>query len=127
MDRAILNSKVNILIGNYLRQKRIENDLTGEDISKLLHVSQQQVSRYENGVNTISFSLILLFLIQLNISVESFFVSLLKELESEGEIIDLGLKLYSNSSPNRNQYLYLWRYLFSNKKYCTTPICQIKK
>lgn len=34
MDRAILNSKVNILIGNYLRQKRIENDLTGEDISK---------------------------------------------------------------------------------------------
>ncbi|AWS51893.1 MULTISPECIES: helix-turn-helix domain-containing protein [Providencia] len=107
MDRAILNSKVNILIGNYLRQKRIENDLTGEDISKLLHVSQQQVSRYENGVNTISFSLILMFLIQLNISVESFFVSLLKELESEGEIIDLGLNLYSNSLPNRKQYLYL--------------------
>ncbi|MEX6070488.1 helix-turn-helix domain-containing protein [Providencia hangzhouensis] len=108
MDCAILNSKVNILIGNYLRQKRIENDLTGEDISKLLHVSQQQVSRYENGINTISFSLILLFLIKLNIvSVESFFVSLLKELESDGEIINLGLRLYSNSLPRRNQYLYL--------------------
>ncbi|MEX6183999.1 helix-turn-helix domain-containing protein [Providencia hangzhouensis] len=45
----------------------MENDLTGEDV-KLLHVSQQQVSRYENGINTISFSLILLFLIKLNIS-----------------------------------------------------------
>ncbi|MEX6366981.1 helix-turn-helix domain-containing protein [Providencia huaxiensis] len=87
-------------------KKRIENDLTGEDISKLLHVSQQQVSRYENGINTISFSLILLFLIKLNISVESFFVSLLKEL-SDGEIINLGLRLYSNSLPRRNQYLYL--------------------
>lgn len=107
MDRAILNSKVNTLIGNYLRKKRIENDLTGEDISKLLHVSQQQVSRYENGINTISVSLILLFLIKLNISVESFFVSLLKELENECEIIDLGLKLYLNLSPSKNQYLYL--------------------
>lgn len=107
MDRAILNSKVNILVGNYLRQKRIENDMTGAEISKLLHVSQQQISRYENGINTISFSLILLFLMKLNISVESFFISLLRELESEGEIIDLGLKLYLDPSSKKNQYLYI--------------------
>lgn len=107
MDRAILNSKVNTLVGNYLRQKRIENDMTGAEVSELLNVSQQQVSRYENGINTISFSLILLFLMKLNISVESFFVSLLKELENEGEIMDLGLKLYLNPSPKKNQYLYI--------------------
>ncbi|EPL6453146.1 MULTISPECIES: helix-turn-helix domain-containing protein [Providencia] len=107
MDRAILNSKVNTLVGNYLRQKRIENDMTGAEVSELLNVSQQQVSRYENGINTISFSLILLFLMKLNISVESFFVSLLKELENEGEIMDLGLKLYLNPSPQKNQYLYI--------------------
>ncbi|HDN2510193.1 MULTISPECIES: helix-turn-helix domain-containing protein [Providencia] len=107
MNRAILNSKVNTLVGNYLRQKRIENDMTGAEVSELLHVSQQQISRYENGINTISFSLILLFLIKLNISVESFFVSLLKELENEGDIIDLGLSLYLNPSSRENQYLYI--------------------
>lgn len=107
MNRAILNSKVNTLVGNYLRKKRIENDMTGAEVSELLHVSQQQISRYENGINTISFSLILLFLIKLNISVESFFVSLLKELENEGDIIDLGLSLYLNPSPRENQYLYI--------------------
>ncbi|MEQ4675401.1 helix-turn-helix transcriptional regulator [Providencia vermicola] len=107
MNRAILNSKVNTLVGNYLRQKRIENDMTGAEVSELLHVSQQQISRYENGINTISFSLILLFLIKLNISVESFFVSLLKELENEGDIIDLGLSLYLNPSSRKNQYLYI--------------------
>ncbi|EPL9568480.1 helix-turn-helix domain-containing protein [Providencia rettgeri] len=107
MDRAILNSKVNTLVGNYLRQKRIENDMTGAEVSELLNVSQQQISRYENGINTISFSLILLFLMKFNISVESFFVSLLKELENEGEIMDLGLKLYLNPSSQKNQYLYI--------------------
>ncbi|HBO21601.1 MULTISPECIES: helix-turn-helix domain-containing protein [unclassified Providencia] len=78
-----MNTIVNTLVGNYLKSKRIEYGMTGAEVGKLLHVSQQQVSRYENGVNTISLDLVLLFLDKLDLSVESFFIYLLKEIEND--------------------------------------------
>ncbi|MEY0768322.1 helix-turn-helix domain-containing protein [Providencia huaxiensis] len=45
---------VNYHIGLFLRKKRIEIGLTGKDLGKLLNISQQQVSRYERGINSIT-------------------------------------------------------------------------
>ncbi|MEX5923858.1 helix-turn-helix domain-containing protein [Providencia hangzhouensis] len=33
----------------YLKSARIEKSLTGTELGKLLNLSQQQISRYENG------------------------------------------------------------------------------
>lgn len=41
-------------VGAFIRQKRIAQNLTGVDLAKRIHVSQQQVSRYERGKNTLS-------------------------------------------------------------------------
>lgn len=41
-------------IGLFIRELRVNNFLTGAQLGKLINVSQQQISRYENGVTSIS-------------------------------------------------------------------------
>ncbi len=69
-----MDIKINIneYIGFKIRQFRISKGLTGSDLAKLVHVSQQQISRYERGCNTISISLLILISDRLNISLVSF-------------------------------------------------------
>ncbi|MEX6226443.1 helix-turn-helix domain-containing protein [Providencia hangzhouensis] len=40
--------------GKFLKSARIEKCLSGTEVGKLLYLSQQQVSRYENGLCNIS-------------------------------------------------------------------------
>lgn len=49
-------------IGKMLKSYRRRTGLTGIELAKRINVSQQQISRYENGVNNITFEkLIILF------------------------------------------------------------------
>ncbi|MBG3131518.1 helix-turn-helix transcriptional regulator [Proteus mirabilis] len=48
-------------IGWSLKEKRKRLGVTGEEIAKKLNISQQQVSRYERGVNTINISMLIRF------------------------------------------------------------------
>lgn len=80
------NVSINKIVGRYLKRKRIECDMTGTEISKLLHVSQQQVSRYERGLNNAPLGLVFLFIKKLDLDIEDFFIYLLKELEDEKEL-----------------------------------------
>nr|WP_314266689.1 helix-turn-helix transcriptional regulator [uncultured Moellerella sp.] len=49
-------------IGQMLKSYRRRTGLTGTELAKRINVSQQQISRYENGVNNITFDkLIILF------------------------------------------------------------------
>ncbi|MTC68318.1 helix-turn-helix domain-containing protein [Providencia stuartii] len=49
-------------IGRMLKSYRRRTGLTGSELAKKINVSQQQISRYENGVNNITFDkLIILF------------------------------------------------------------------
>ncbi|EPT9145970.1 helix-turn-helix domain-containing protein [Proteus mirabilis] len=41
-------------IGNFIRESRIRKSLTGAQLGELLDVSQQQISRYENGITSIN-------------------------------------------------------------------------
>ncbi len=52
MPRA-LKSKEN-LIGQKIRQRRIEVGLSLEDLSERLDISYQQIQKYENGVNQLT-------------------------------------------------------------------------
>lgn len=49
-------------IGKMLKHFRRKSGLTGAELAKLANVSQQQISRYENGINNITFDrLIIIF------------------------------------------------------------------
>ncbi|EFB73097.1 antitoxin HipB [Providencia rustigianii] len=49
-------------IGKMLKSYRRRTGLTGTELAKRINVSQQQISRYENGVNNITFDkLMILF------------------------------------------------------------------
>ncbi|MDV5227664.1 helix-turn-helix domain-containing protein [Providencia manganoxydans] len=41
-------------IGIFIRESRISKSLTGTQLGNLLDVSQQQISRYENGITSIN-------------------------------------------------------------------------
>lgn len=45
-----------------LKSYRRRTGLTGSELAKRINVSQQQISRYENGVNHITFDKLLLLL-----------------------------------------------------------------
>ncbi|MBQ0668234.1 helix-turn-helix domain-containing protein, partial [Providencia rettgeri] len=38
------------LLGNYLRKARVSKGLSGNELGSVIHLSQQQVSRYELGI-----------------------------------------------------------------------------
>lgn len=46
--------RLNKMIGQFIRESRSAKSLTGAEFGKLINVSQQQISRYENGVTSIS-------------------------------------------------------------------------
>lgn len=105
MEIIKMDSKVNKLIGQYLKKKRLESGLTGAEIGRLLYISQQQISRYERGQNTVSLSVALFFLKTLGCSVEEFFNYLLNEIESEKISTEMTLQHYLNVTSGEKNYL----------------------
>ncbi|OZS73295.1 XRE family transcriptional regulator [Providencia rettgeri] len=49
---------IHFFIGNKIKQLRKEKGLTGEDLARCIGVSQQQVSRYEQGINCVNVDLL---------------------------------------------------------------------
>ncbi|WP_109419693.1 helix-turn-helix domain-containing protein [Proteus terrae] len=45
-------------VGFFFKKARKEKKLSGRELAKIISVSQQQISRYENGKNSMSLSLI---------------------------------------------------------------------
>lgn len=48
------STQLNKMIGQFIRESRLAKSLSGAEFGKLINVSQQQVSRYENGVTSLS-------------------------------------------------------------------------
>ncbi|WP_273826806.1 MULTISPECIES: helix-turn-helix domain-containing protein [Providencia] len=59
-------------IGCFIRNKRKRMDITGKDLGVMLNVSQQQVSRYENGITNITVTMLNDILEILDVSWEEF-------------------------------------------------------
>lgn len=49
---------LDIKVGLFFKKARKEKKLSGRELAKIISVSQQQISRYENGKNSMSLSLI---------------------------------------------------------------------
>ena len=70
IDEAInvINSKPEFTVdslyhiwGLKLRKRRLEQDLTQTDVAKILNITFQQVQKFENGTNRISFDKVIMF------------------------------------------------------------------
>ncbi|MTC58467.1 helix-turn-helix domain-containing protein [Providencia rustigianii] len=90
--------KLNEKIGNFIRNARVSKGLSEKELASLISVSQQQISRYERGISTLSIENILIILNALNIPFDEFsnkiikpeqnrlFYLLIDELETDGVI-----------------------------------------
>lgn len=66
------HGQLNEVVGRFIRQKRVELGLNGSDLGRLLNISQQQISRYERGITSLTLHQLELFLRALAVSWESF-------------------------------------------------------
>ncbi|EKT57793.1 helix-turn-helix domain-containing protein [Providencia rettgeri] len=69
------------IIGRYLKMARKCNMITGSDIAKKIHISQQQWSRYERGKNKLNIDRLIEIIIALEIDSADFINYLIKEIE----------------------------------------------
>lgn len=74
-------SLISIATGRTIKKIRKRQGLTGEAVAIMLGFSQQQISRYERGVNHMTVSMLITLLLALDISFEEFNCNLLKEIE----------------------------------------------
>lgn len=73
-EQKSLNEKV----GQYLKETRMNKDLSGKDLGVLLNISQQQISRYERGQNQITLDKLELMLSALEITWSDFIDSIIR-------------------------------------------------
>lgn len=72
-DRKNITNIVAKNIGSKIKKIRQKYKLSGADLAKVIGISQQQLSRYENGLSDISTSKIMLISIYFNVDVDFFF------------------------------------------------------
>ncbi|HEM6845014.1 TPA: helix-turn-helix transcriptional regulator [Providencia rettgeri] len=76
---TVLENKKNIThivtknIGKKIKLLRSEYQLSGSDLARIIGISQQQLSRYENGLSDISTSKIMLISVYFKVDVCYFF------------------------------------------------------
>lgn len=62
-----MKEDINVTLGSFFRSKRIENSLTGRELSQKLKVSQQQISKHERGLCNFSIQMIMNYCLTLDI------------------------------------------------------------
>ena len=61
------------MVGDYLRATRVNKGLTGKELGTVMHMSQQQISRYERGRNKVSLDFIFNYVTVLGLPMSHFF------------------------------------------------------
>ncbi|HDS6842425.1 TPA: helix-turn-helix transcriptional regulator [Morganella morganii subsp. morganii] len=66
--------EISLFIGQQIMKRRKSSGLSGKALAELLGLSQQQISRYEQGVTNIRASTLLQLSFLFNVDVKSFFI-----------------------------------------------------
>lgn len=61
------------IVGNELAYMRKNKGISGAELGKILGMSQQQISRYKNGVTRLDLLTLFSFLLQLDTTLDDFF------------------------------------------------------
>lgn len=75
------DNRISTYCGTVIKQTRKECGMTGAELAKKLNVSQQQMSRYERGINKISVDMLFNLSIALNVPFEKIIKYVLLEME----------------------------------------------
>lgn len=80
----IVNKKnIYALLGNHLRKARVSKGLSGNELGSIIQLSQQQVSRYELGINKLSLDKLIEIVIFLDIDINEITKLIIKQVEYE--------------------------------------------
>lgn len=66
--------EISLFIGQQIMRRRKSSGLSGKALAELLGLSQQQISRYEQGITNIRASTLLQLSFLFNVDVKSFFI-----------------------------------------------------
>ncbi len=72
-DIKLKQNKITQQVAVRVKQARIENNYTQQQIAKFLGVSFQQVQKYESGLSSISINKLILLANSLNLNISYFF------------------------------------------------------
>lgn len=86
-QKYITATQLNQKIGRFLRHQRLAVGLTGRELGGLLYLSQQQISRYEQGVSSITLHQLCAFMQVLEVSWERFTEEVMKDTADVGTCI----------------------------------------
>ncbi|HEC8330350.1 TPA: helix-turn-helix transcriptional regulator [Providencia rettgeri] len=80
----IVNKKnIYALLGNHLRKARVSKGLSGNELGSVIQLSQQQVSRYELGINKLSLDKLIEIVIFLDIDINEITKLIINQVEYE--------------------------------------------
>ncbi|MBI6203624.1 helix-turn-helix domain-containing protein [Providencia rettgeri] len=92
------DNQVSTYCGTVIKKIRRECGMTGAELAKKLNVSQQQMSRYERGINKISVDMLFNLSIALNVPFEKVIKHVLLEMEkSNSDDVSMLKKLIAAS------------------------------
>ncbi|WP_017754076.1 helix-turn-helix domain-containing protein [Calidifontibacillus oryziterrae] len=91
----------NLAIGRLVKQLRKEKKITVSEFAKKIEISQPSLSRIENGIQELSFSLLANICYELNMTMSEFFF----RLERNNNLHDLEVGFYGDNVENINQEL----------------------
>ncbi|OAT50373.1 MULTISPECIES: helix-turn-helix domain-containing protein [Providencia] len=77
------------LLGNHLRKARVSKGLSGNELATIINLSQQQVSRYELGINKLSLEKLIEIVIFLDIDINDITNLIVKQVEHEKSVYSI--------------------------------------
>ncbi len=77
------------LLGNHLRKARVSKGLSGNELATIINLSQQQVSRYELGINKLSLEKLIEIVIFLDIDINDITNLIITQVEHEKSIYSI--------------------------------------
>lgn len=76
-SNSVINYHVSNVIGCYLRGKRKEMGFSSAEVAQCVGISQQHLSRYENGKSAINVEILFSLLVFFNIRFSDFYINIL--------------------------------------------------
>lgn len=83
MKRKISITYLNCKVGSFIRKRRVMMKISGRSLGLMVHMSQQQISRYERGITSFTIPQLDFFFTALNISWDEFIYDVIMDMDTK--------------------------------------------
>ncbi|WP_243895645.1 helix-turn-helix domain-containing protein, partial [Providencia rettgeri] len=95
---------IHYFIGIKIKARRKELGLSGASLAKILNISQQQISRYENGINKIPLNHLVSIAVALKCPIDWFFQGCISDEDYSIQDSNMGIKNQEYKIYSRKRY-----------------------